>query len=122
MLLEHPVEGGEQGGVGGWGAVVFAAGGDIGVAKYIGQGDVVFAEDWEEIFDGGEEGVFAEGRRVGVTFPCHADGEAVDIFSALPRGDAGVPCSLARQGEGGAFAVSRDDAVIADFTDGIATP
>lgn len=55
--------------MGGWGAVVFAAGGDVCVAQDVGEGDVVFAEDGEEIFDGGEEGVFAQGRGVGVTFP-----------------------------------------------------
>ncbi len=61
--------------MGGWGAVGFAAGGDVGVAQDVGQGDVVFAENGEEVFDGAEEGVFAQGRLVGVAFPCHADRE-----------------------------------------------
>jgi hypothetical protein len=55
--------------VGGWRAIVFAAWGDVGVAEDVGEGDVVFAEDGEEIFDGGEEGVFAERSLVGVAFP-----------------------------------------------------
>jgi hypothetical protein len=59
---------------------------------------------------------------VGVAFPGHADGEAVDIFSALPRADPGVPGSLGGEGEGGAFAVSGDYAVVGDFADGIAAP
>ena len=70
--------------MGGWGAVVFAAGGDIGVAQDVGEGDVVFAEDWEEVFHGGEEGVLAEWGRVGFAFPGHPDAPRVGVFAALP--------------------------------------
>ena len=55
--------------MGGGGAVVFAAGGDVGVAEDVCEGDVVLAQDGEEIFHGAEEGVFAERSLVGVTFP-----------------------------------------------------
>ena len=69
VALKNLIKSREEGGVGGGGAVVFAAGGDIGVAEDVCEGDVVFAEDWEEVFDGGEEGVFAERSLVGVAFP-----------------------------------------------------
>ena len=61
--------------MGGWGAIVFAAGRDVGVAEDVGERDFVILKDEEEVFDGGEDGVFAEGRLVGVAFPGEADAE-----------------------------------------------
>ena len=75
LRLEHPIERGEEGGVGGGGTVGFSAGGDVGVAQDVCEGDVVLAEDWEEIFDSGEEGVLAQGCLVGIAFPGEADAE-----------------------------------------------
>jgi hypothetical protein len=62
-------EEGEELAVGGGGAVVLAAGTDIGVADDVFERDAVLVEEGDQVFYGRGEGVFFEGLLVGVEFP-----------------------------------------------------